>query len=149
MQVQQILVEAPPLDVARGGVAERVFALAQRLAPVAGTAGEVDAFDAVLDAALAAGMDSWVVDWAAIVCGDASLASEDPQAARLLSADVLCNFCGRAAAALAGQLKAYASAAAPTGDDPEAELAWVSANVDALEQIARAVAATGGRCVGS
>ncbi|GBF96053.1 hypothetical protein Rsub_08929 [Raphidocelis subcapitata] len=147
LALQQILVEAPPLEVARGGgVAERVRALAQRLSlgAGAGAAGE-DAFDAVLEAALAGGMASWVGDWAATVCSsDAGLGSEDPLETRLLSADALGGFCGRAAAALADRLQALAAPGAAPADDAEGELARISANLEALLQITGNVVAEGG-----
>lgn len=87
LALQQSVVETPPLQLARGGAAAGIRALAAR-AGAADAARNPDpllVFEGLLDRLLAAGLASWIVDFAAVVADAASgVSSDDPVDAMLL-----------------------------------------------------------------
>ena len=142
LALQQSVVEARPLDIATSGaVAASIRALAARAGIASAADGAIlSVYEALLDRLLAAGLASWIVDFAAVVCGDSGASSDDPAEAMLLSEEALAAWAARAAAGLERRLSALIAGSSGSGDDEAAaELAAVGAAADALLHVARAV----------
>ncbi|KAI8471484.1 MAG: hypothetical protein J3K34DRAFT_520563 [Monoraphidium minutum] len=145
LALQQVVVEAPPLQLARGGAAADAFrSLAARAGVPHAAAGGGDpaaAFDAVLDRLLAAGLASWIVDWVATVCCEGGIGSDDPSSAHLLGPAAVAGWCGRAADAARRRLGALLAGEGGGEGGAAGALAAVGAAAGALLHVAAALPA--------